>query len=205
VSPDHTDRGVALILVLIATMALSAFAAGLVVSMTTDVMITGGFRAAQEASYTADAALEWALWEVARREDWSALLAAGRPSIFTGPGAPPAPPVNVEEETTVLERSTGTGNRRRWRLLASGWLSGVTGRDAEAAYLVVWVSDDSEDGDNDPATDTNDVVVIRAHGYGPRETCRSVEAVVARTPRPASVADVLPVRILRWYDPAAVS
>jgi hypothetical protein len=54
-------------------------------------------------------------------------------------------------------------NNPAWRVFAAGPFDaaagGVTG--VPHAYLVVWVADDPSEVDNNPAGDTNDVVLVR--------------------------------------------
>jgi hypothetical protein len=83
-------------------------------------------------------------------------------------------------------------NNPSWRVYASGSLDAAAGSilPAAAAYLVVWVADDPSETDNNPAADTNEVVLLHSlavNGLG----MRSVAQVTAQ--RTAGV-----IRILAW-------
>ena len=83
-------------------------------------------------------------------------------------------------------------NNPSWRVYASGSLDAAAGSSlpAAAAYLVVWVADDPSETDNNPAADTNEIVLL----YGLAVNAlgmRSVAQVTAQ--RTGGV-----IRILAW-------
>ena len=83
-------------------------------------------------------------------------------------------------------------NNPSWRVYASGSLDAAGGSilPAAPAYLVVWVADDPSETDNNPAADTNEVILLHGlavNGLG----MRSAAQVTAQ--RTAGV-----IRILAW-------
>ena len=48
-------------------------------------------------------------------------------------------------------------------------------------YVAVWVSDDPSETDDDPLSDGNGILQLRARGYGPSNTLKVIEATVAQT------------------------
>jgi hypothetical protein len=68
------ERGVALIVALLASLVLSALALSLLVTASTELLIAGNYRDGVEALHAADAALERTLPDIALVSDWTALL-----------------------------------------------------------------------------------------------------------------------------------
>ena len=70
-----------------------------------------------------------------------------------------------------------------WRLFAHAPLGALLPGDGFdlPLYLVVWVADDEWDGDGDPAVDSNERILVRAHAFGAGGTRAIGEARVART------------------------
>jgi hypothetical protein len=189
------ERGAALLLAIAATMMLTTIGVGLILATMTESMIAGGFQSGHEAFYAADAGLEWALWDLGRREPWTDLPGGLRPAVFTGTPSAAVPPVEAGAATATLQRSSdavhGTGlHRRLWYLLGYGWLSGLTGVDRSPWYVLVWVSDDPGEADGQPGLDTNGRLLVHAEAYGPRDARRSVEGLVG----PGA-------RLLAWIEP----
>ena len=79
---DHTDhgnchgrqRGIALVLALVATLALSVLGLSLLLTTSAETLIAAHYRTSTEVVHAADAALERVLSEVAAVPDWTALL-----------------------------------------------------------------------------------------------------------------------------------
>ena len=70
------ERGVALVVALLATLVLSALGLSLLVMAGTETLIAGNYRDGVEALHAAEAALERAMADVALAPDWTALLAS---------------------------------------------------------------------------------------------------------------------------------
>jgi hypothetical protein len=82
------ERGIALVLALVATLALSALGLSLLLTTSVETVIAANYRHSIEGLYAADAALERALPDVAVVPDWTALLTSpdeivsGAPASF---------------------------------------------------------------------------------------------------------------------------
>jgi len=97
-----------------------------------------------------------------------------------------------------------TPNRPAWRLFAHASLNRMIAGTATApVYVIVWIGDDVDEVDGDPATDTNDVVMIHAEAFGTRGGRRVVEATIQRE---EAMAAGLPgimrsdVRLIGWRE-----
>lgn len=175
-----SDRGIALLVALMALVLLSALGAGLVFSSAIDVRLAANDRDRMEAFHAADAMLALAIGDLARQPDWNAVLAGTIASSFTdGPptGSRPlrdgsmldlSPLINeatcgqagacsdAERQAITADRPWGADNPD-WRLFAYGPSSRLVGEAAGARgwYLVVLVGDDQAEQDGDPARDSD--------------------------------------------------
>jgi PilX N-terminal len=172
------DRGVALIMALLATLLLSALGLALVLSAMTESAITANFRFGQEALYAADAGVERVMDELPTVPDWNDILRGSTRSAFVNgsPGGtrtlPDGTTVDLTQTTnlvncghvaacTVAEMNTSTeerpwgANNPRWNLYAYGPLHTIlpTSTINSNMYVSVWVADDQSDNDDDPTTD----------------------------------------------------
>src|SRR3982750_3603805 len=84
------EDGIALIVALMATMLMTALGVALILTTSTETMITGNYRNGQEALYAADAALERAMDDILTVPDWNDLLSGKAQSAFID-GAPSGP------------------------------------------------------------------------------------------------------------------
>jgi hypothetical protein len=154
------DRGVALIVVLLVMVSLSALAMSLALLSSTESRVTASFRDGLAAHYGAEAALELALTDLAAERDITAVLAGAVTSTFTdGP-----PGVRRLPDGTFVDLHTL--NSPPWRLYGYGLLPG----DAQV-YTVVWVAA----AENPPSGRLS----LTAHGYSLSGARRMVEATVA--------------------------
>jgi hypothetical protein len=166
------DRGAALILALLATALLAALGGGLLLSTDTEAVLAHHHRAAGETLYGADAALERAVTEL-RAASWTGVLSGATHSPVMPPTTVPTTPwgaaLDLVAVTARLQADSsvvyGTGlNAPAWRVYAAGSLDAMAAGPlpGSSAYLVVWVADDISETDNDPRTDTNEVIWLRA-------------------------------------------
>lgn len=207
----NTQRGIALIIVILVTSFLSALGLGLAMVVVMDKLATVNVRGSIALLYAADAAIELTARDLARLPDWNlALSGAVRSMAADGEptGARPIPgggEIDLTVETnqlncgqsadcTVEEMAASTddrpwgANNARWQLYAYG-PSGNFVHFAKPApsYLVVWVADDAREGDGDPLADAAEeapghgVLRVRAGAYGPVGTRRAVEAELVRS------------------------
>jgi hypothetical protein len=173
-----SERGVALILALMALLLLSAIGLALILLTSTEMLIASNFRDSQEASYTADAAAERGIDELLARPDWGAVLAGTERSTFVdGPPAgeraiPGGGVVNLgatvnrancgqaagcstaEMDAVTSDRPWGPNNPR-YALFGygpAGARAGTAGR-APRVYVVLMVADDPSENDGDPLRD----------------------------------------------------
>ena len=218
-----SDRGVALVLVLLVMMTLSALAMSLSVLVSTESRVTANYRDGLEVFYGAEAALERVLPDLAAEPDPNRVLTGLTLSSFNDgpPGLrrlPDATFMDLHALTSMLncsrpvcsdadldevreDRPWGRNNPR-WQLYGYGRSPGLEAGSGEArVYTVVWVADDPSETDMDPFTDGGGEenpgrgrLVITAHGYGPSSTRRVIEATVGRDERGFTVLSWREVR-----------
>lgn len=172
------ERGMALIVALMAVMLLTALGMALVLTTTTETSITGNYRDSAEALYAADAGIERVMQDLLFVPNWNDILRGQRQSPFIDgppsgwrdlPGGgrldltvatnmlncgKPTTCSTAEMDARTPERPWGPNNPQ-WQLFAYGPLENMieTGTIASPMYVVVWVADDPSETDNDPTTD----------------------------------------------------
>lgn len=172
------DRGIALVVVLLAMVLMSALGVALVLSTTAETHIAHNFSRAQEALYAADAAAARAMADMHRIADWTALVAGTVQSPFVD-GAPNGTRLlddgsvldltkavnlancqkttgctNADMDAVTDDRPWGTNNPR-WKLFAYGRLRDMlpAGGVDSPCYVIAMVGDDPGENDNDPTRD----------------------------------------------------
>src|SRR5262245_12001903 len=168
--PRYHNRGVALLIVVLALLLVGGLAAALIEISRVDTMSASRFTAVDAARYAADAALEAALAALSDAPDWNLVLAGVAPSDISGAlrfddgSAVDLASLTLDVQRATDERYSGGANRPRWtpyaHIALSALLPDPTARTPH--YLVVWVGDDDEDGDGDPLRDSNGVIVLHA-------------------------------------------
>jgi hypothetical protein len=173
-----SERGVALILVLLVMMTLSALSMSLAVMVSTESRVAANYRDGIEVLYGAEAALERVLPDLAATPDLNAVLAGVVVSSFIdGPAGVRRMPDSTFTDLRALTSMVNCGrpvcsdldldevredrpwgrNNPRWQLYAYGRLtadpSTTVGAGGAWLYAVVWVADDSSETDLDPFTD----------------------------------------------------
>jgi hypothetical protein len=173
----RSERGIALIMVLLVTAFLSALGMGLLLAVFMDRLATGNRAGSVAMLYAADSAIELTARDLARIKDWGPVLRGDRAGSFTDGAAggirqlPGGAVVDLTLATNMLncgrsatcttaqlnvssrERPWGPNNPR-WQLFAYGWMRQLPGIATPAAcYLAVWVADDAREQDGDPFTD----------------------------------------------------
>jgi hypothetical protein len=201
----RNDRGVALIIVLLVMVSLSALAMSLALLSSTESRVSATYRDGLEGLYAAEAALERVLPDLAAEREVNLVLTGVTTSTFIDgpPGIRRLPDgtfMDLHSLTNTLncgrvvcqdadldasreDRPWGRNNPR-WRLYGYGPLPADS-----RVYAVVWVADDPSETDADPNTDGGVAggeenpgrgrLSLTAHGYGPSGTRRVVEATVA--------------------------
>jgi hypothetical protein len=171
-------RGIALLIVVLALLMLSAIGAALVLATTAETHIAMNFQRSDEALYAADAAAERALDDLRAISDWTSVLGGTVFSSFVD-GAPSGTRTlddgSVMRLTEVVnlancQKSAGCTtsamnavtddrpwgpNNPRWTLFAYGRLRDMlpAGAIDSACYVVAMVGDDPGENDNDPLHD----------------------------------------------------
>jgi Tfp pilus assembly protein PilX len=200
------ERGVALVLAVMATMLLTALGTALVMVTRTETMIASNHRHAAEALYAADAGVERVVQDLSALPEWNRILDDSTKSAFVDGRCavavtlPAGGSLDLANATARLQARTQavnlwSTNNPTWRAYACGRVSDLlpTGTIESQMYVMVWVGDDPTETDGEPTLDTNGVLTLHAVAYGPGGTVKAVEATVARA---ASGA----VRILSWRE-----
>lgn len=173
------ERGVALIVTLLALLLLSAVGAALVLATGADVLISANAGAASEAFYAADAVFERTLAELRSQPGFTPVLNRSVTSAFVD-GAPsgqrtladgsrlnlvevvnlancqkPGGCSDADMSAALQDRPWGARNPR-WVLFSYGQLnlSSVTTQPDLPVYVVSMVADDSSETDGDPWQDS---------------------------------------------------
>lgn len=186
------ERGVALVIVLLSTMLLTALAISLVMLTSSETLLTANYRNAQESLYAADAGVERVVQDLLTVAQWNELLQSGNiQSSFTeGPTVTTLADgtrIDVARECARVQAETdrlnvwGT-NDPTWRVYAYGPLANMLPEGVDSrAYVVVLVGDDPSETDGNPLADTNGVLTLHAESWGAGGSHKVVEVTVART------------------------
>ncbi len=196
----------ALVLALMSLLLLTALGVALVMTTSTETMISGNFSRGQEALYAADAGIERSMQDVLTVPSWDTIIAGTVTSAFVD-GSPSGDRdlpgggtinlsqvlnmVNCGKLTTCStadmdlvtpERPWGANNPR-WQLYAYGPLNDLlpTNTVNSPFYVVVLIADDSSETDNDPTKDSNGSLMMRAEAFGPANAHKVIEVTIART------------------------
>ena len=171
------ERGIALIVSLMAMMLMLALGTALVLTTMTETKIAGNYRSGSEALYAADAGVERVMQDLLTVPNWNDILNGTVTSAFID-GAPSGQrtlpdgtKIDLTEATNVVrcgkiacsaadldaitdERPWGKNNPR-WQLYAYGQLDDIlpTGTITSREYVIVWIADDPSENDDDPLTD----------------------------------------------------
>jgi len=177
-SKSGSERGVALVIAVMATSLMLALGGALILLSSSETAIAANFRAAHEATYAADAVLERALADLQNVPDWTAVLAGTVQSSFIdGPPSgtrtaadgstidldqitnlaacqKPTPCSDADIATATTDRPWGINNPR-WALYAFGPLKNMGGSQVihSSFYVLAFVGDDPSENDNDPVID----------------------------------------------------
>ena len=216
------QRGIALIMVMLVTVFLSALGAGLILAVFMDRLAAGNMSGSVALLYAADAVVELAARDLSQVADWNAVLTGARPSSFTdgAPGGvrgiPGGGTVDLTAATNMLncgkattctlaqmnantrERPWGLNNPQ-WRLYTFGPLERLAHlADPQPCYLAVWIADDHREQDDDPQADAQQdeaghgLVRVHAEAFGQGGSRRVIEAELARACRGGGVGACLP-------------
>ena len=168
----------AVVIALLSLLLMSALGAALVLTTSSESMITANFGGSQEGLYAADAVLERAVDDLAAIADWNGILTGATRSAFVdGPpgGVRPIADGSVLDLDALLDltncRQTATcsqsgltaltssrpwgANNPVWQLFAYGRLASLlpAGMIESPFYVVVMAADDPAETDGDPRHD----------------------------------------------------
>ena len=207
----NTQRGIALVIVILVTSFLSAIGLGLAMIVVMDKLATVNLRGSIALLYAADAVIELTARDLAQLPDWNlALSGVVRSLVSDGEptGVRPIPgggEIDLTAETNQLNcgrRASCTAeemaastrdrpwgvNNARWQLYAYGPSGNfVHFARPSPSYLALWLADDAREADGDPLADAGEdaaghgVVRVRAEAYGPLGTRRAIEAELVRS------------------------
>ena len=224
-----SQRGIALILVLLVTSFLSAIGLGLAVMVFMDRLATGNMKGSVALLHAAEAGLAFAAHDLARADWRSALAGTEQASFVDGPPSgvraiPGGGAVNLTAQTNILNCGKRTAcsaaqmvanssdrpwgsNNPRWRLYAYGPFENLTEiARPTPCYLAVWVADDSRELDGDPLRDGDQtgrgVIRLFAGTYGPHGSRHAIEAELARVCAVAAGEEVCQpgLRVQSWQE-----
>ncbi len=188
------ERGVALIVALMASMLLTALGMALIMVTDTENMITANYRNNNEALYAADAAVERVVQDLLLVPDWNRIWSENLKSSFidnsncTGTADTVAGRINLTAATTQLQNQTNAenlwgANNPVWRPYACGAIRDLLPDQTleSTMYAVIWTGDDPSETDGNPQADANGVLTLHAEAYGAGGTRKVIEVTVART------------------------
>ena len=217
-----SQRGVALIIVLLLISLLSALGLGLALTSSTARLAGSNHHESVALLNAADAALALVSRDLAAMPDWSAALDgsvrsayvdAPVPGMRVRPGGVSIDPIVLTNELTcgfatvcsdarvrlsTAERPWGSNNPRWQPFLYTSLESVAALAGIGPAYVIVWLGDDPSESDGDPAVDGGGeghgryVVRARAEAWGVSGARRAVEAALARV-----CADIEGIRVCR--------
>jgi hypothetical protein len=200
-----SDRGIALVITLLALALFSALGLGLLLATSSERLTAANHAQSVEASNAADAGIEIAARELALIADWNRVLDGTTRSRKTDGAAGGARTIGgfafnlttLTSQLTCNRTSTCTDTRintssadRPWGVNNARWQLFVYGRlrlFAPAAaplpddYIAVWIGDDARETDGNALLDTNGVVRAHAQAVAPGGTRRAIDAEFVRT------------------------
>jgi hypothetical protein len=171
------ERGIALVISLMAMLLLTALGTALVMTTMTETKIAGNYRSGYETLYAADGAIERVMQDILTVPNWDDILNGTVTSAFID-GAPSGSRTLPDGTTIDLTQATNMArcgklscsagditeltderpwgaNNPVWQLYAYGPLEDIipTGTVTSRQYVLVWIADDSAENDNDPLKD----------------------------------------------------
>lgn len=195
-----------MVVALMSLLLLTALGIALVLTTSTESMISANFNNGQEALYAAEAGIERSMQDVLTVADWNTIISGATTSAFVDGAAggerrlPGGGTIDLSQAMNMAncnkvdpcsaadmnqltaERRWGTNNPR-WQLYAYAPLNDLlpTSTINSNFYVVVFVADDASEVDGDPSKDTNGVLAMRAEAFGPGNSHKVIEVTLART------------------------
>jgi hypothetical protein len=195
------ERGIALILVMITMTLFVTLVGSLALAVLTETAVAANHRAAADALYAAEAAVEFVLQEIALVEDWTEVLAApgqssfvdGEPAGVRQVGAAQIDLFQATVDVSAAATPPAGAVAHPSVLHALGWFSDLVpgAPPGSDTYVAVWLADRSpapKDEDAPPAA-----LSVVGEAFAGRGIRRAVEALVEK-------ADISAVRLLAWRE-----
>jgi hypothetical protein len=173
-----TDRGVALLAVLVVMAIVAAIGLGLALTTSLEPLAAANYEASRSARLAAEAGIAIAVHELAGVADWNAALSGLVPSAMLERGplevelpdgsvgdldgltaratcGRPSPCSDNDRVDLTVARPWGPNNPR-WQVFGHSRLDRLVplGAGLPPVVVVVWVADDPAEGDGDPGTDS---------------------------------------------------
>ena len=215
-SGSARERGSALLCTLMVTGVIATLGAALALVVATEAVVAGNYHASQQGLYAAEAGVERTIGELRLLPTWRDVPGPSFITSATGfndgqtvPRAPDGSTLNLVQLTARRQSESDAvypigADRPVWRLYAHAPLDQmVPGAEVGTAYVVVWLADDPDDLDGNPAVDANDSVMIRAEAFGTRGGKRAVEATIQREEAMAAGFPGMrrsDVKMIAWRD-----
>jgi len=187
------DRGVALLIVLLSTLLLTALALSLILVSTSETLISANHRNTHEALYGADAAIELVIQDLLTVPQWNDVIRTGGnvQSSFIGGSTthtlPGGMTIDVARELAKVQYETNLAdiwgaNNPVWQVYAYGPIADLLPAGvASPVFVLVLVGDDPSESDGNPQSDTNGVLTLHAEAWGAGGSHRTIETTVSRT------------------------
>ena len=187
----------AVLTALFGTALLMGLGLSLVLMGSAETTLARRDRDARSLTRAARAVATLAVADLRALPSWAAVLQPGSqpelsaqpgrlaPATFT-PALPWAGSLDLRAVTARAQAATDAsgipGDPSIWRLYGAASLVTLVPQAAAGmpCFLAVWVADDPVDGDGDPSTDTNGVILVRGAAFGPGEGEAVVLLTVAR-------------------------
>jgi hypothetical protein len=186
------ERGSVLLCVLMVTTLVGTLGAALALIVSTETFAAANYQSSQQGLYAADAALERTVGELRLLPTWVAVPGAAATSSadfndgLSTPRMPNGLTLNLTQLTSRRQAESDAiypsgPDHPVWHLYGHAPLNRMIPDAASvSAYVVVWLADDPDDLDGNPAIDANDVILVRAEAFGVRGGRRAVEATIQR-------------------------
>jgi hypothetical protein len=184
---DRGEQGIALVMVMLLIVWLTALGSAMTLAAMTETAIAASYREGTETRYAAEAAVEYAVQQLAANPDWRGAVAEPGGSAFTdGPaaGRRAVGPVELDLEAATrdvedMAAAPPGGPAAPFVLYAFGRFRELAPllADGSVTYVVVWIADRSG---MPPDTAALDRLSVVAQAYGPRGSRRAIEVVVER-------------------------
>jgi hypothetical protein len=208
------ERGSVLLCALMVITLIATLGAALSLVVSTESVVAANYHTAQEGLYAAEAGIEYAIGEIRLSSAWNSLPSSVTSSSDFNDGqsmsrGPDGSTLDLSRLTIKRQAESDAvypngPDRPVWRLYAHAPLNRmVPGAGSASPYVVLWIADDPDDLDGDPAVDTNDVVMLHGEAFAVRGGRRAIDATILRE---QAMAAGLPgvmrtdVHVIAWHE-----